>query len=72
MTDDADAPPTARPRFRWGRAIAIAVAALVGIVLAALGVVDTSIGHRWVADRIATIRTPTGLRFSVGRIDGSL
>ena len=55
-----------------GRAIAIAVAALVGIVLAALGIVDTSIGHRWVADRITTIRTPTGLRFSVGRIDGSL
>ncbi|WP_294275231.1 translocation/assembly module TamB domain-containing protein [uncultured Sphingomonas sp.] len=72
MTEETDAPPAVRSRFRWGRAIAIAVSALVGIVLAALGIVDTSIGHRWVADRIATIRTPTGLRFSVGRIDGSL
>ncbi len=72
MTGDAEPAPVARRRFRWGRAIAIAVAALVGIVLAALAIVDTSIGHRWVADRIATIRTPTGLRFSVGRIDGSL
>ncbi|HIV77797.1 MAG TPA: translocation/assembly module TamB [Candidatus Sphingomonas excrementigallinarum] len=72
MTEETDAPPPVRARFRWGRAIAIAVVALVGIVLAALGIVDTSIGHRWVADRIATIRTPTGLRFSVGRIDGSL
>lgn len=72
MTEETDAPPPVRAPFRLGRAIAIAVAALVGIVLAALGIVDTSIGHRWVADRIATIRTPTGLRFSVGRIDGSL
>lgn len=72
MTEETDAPPPVRAPFRWGRAIAIAVAALVGIVLAALGVVDMSIGHRWVADRIAAIRTPTGLRFSVGRIDGSL
>lgn len=72
MTEETDAPPPVRAPFRWGRAIAIAVAALVGIVLAALGIVDTSIGHRWVADRIAAIRTPTGLRFSVGRIDGSL
>ena len=72
MSYETETPPPARPRFRWGRVIAIAVAALIGIVLAALGVVDTSIGHRWVADRIATIRTDTGLRFSVGRIDGSL
>ncbi|WP_322963837.1 translocation/assembly module TamB domain-containing protein [Sphingomonas fuzhouensis] len=72
MTENTEPAPVARPRFRVGRAIAIAVAALVGILCAALGVVDTSIGHRWVADRIATIRTPTGLRFSVGRIDGSL
>jgi len=72
LTEETDAPPPVRAPIRWRRAIAIAVAALVGIVLAALGVVDTSIGHRWVADRIATIRTPTGLRFSVGRIDGSL
>ncbi|MFN3775968.1 translocation/assembly module TamB domain-containing protein [Sphingomonas parapaucimobilis] len=72
MTEDAEPAPAARRGFRWGRAVAIAVAALVGIALAALGIVDTSIGHRWVVDRIATIRTPTGLRFSVGRIDGSL
>ncbi|MEJ8630343.1 hypothetical protein P0F65_11825 [Sphingomonas sp. I4] len=48
------------------------MAGLIGIVLAALAIVDTSIGHRWVADRVATIRTDTGLRFSIGRIDGSL
>ncbi|MDG6745853.1 hypothetical protein QCF01_15805, partial [Staphylococcus aureus] len=50
----------------------MAVAALVAILVAALMIVDTPIGHRWVADRIATIRTDNGLRFSVGRIEGSL
>ena len=46
--------------------------ALVAILLAALVIVDTDVGHRWVADRIAAIRTANGLRFTVGRIDGSL
>ncbi|WP_343528911.1 translocation/assembly module TamB domain-containing protein [Sphingomonas sp.] len=48
------------------------VATLLGVVAAALLIVDTPIGHRWVADRIAGVRTDTGLRFSVGRIEGSL
>ncbi|WP_407035108.1 translocation/assembly module TamB domain-containing protein [Facivitalis istanbulensis] len=48
------------------------VVALLGIVVAALLIVDTPIGHRWVADRIGTIRTDTGLRFAVGRIEGSV
>ena len=48
------------------------VAAVLAIFAAAVLVVDTDIGHRWVADRIADVRTPSGLRFSVGRIDGSL
>ena len=33
---------------------------------------DTGPGHRWVADRIAGVQTGNGLRFAVGRIDGSL
>jgi len=46
--------------------------ALLAIVGAALLIVDTDIGHRFVADRIAAIKTANGLRFTVGRIDGSL
>ncbi|WP_312489737.1 translocation/assembly module TamB, partial [Sphingomonas sp.] len=65
-------PPGRTRRGRWWRWPAIAVAALVAVVAAALLIVDTPIGHRWVADRIATIRTDNGLRFSVGRIEGSL
>ncbi|WP_294239604.1 translocation/assembly module TamB domain-containing protein [uncultured Sphingomonas sp.] len=70
MSEEAAPPP--RARVRWVRAVAFLLVGLVGVVFAALGIVDTSIGHRWVADRIAAIRTDTGLRFSVGRIDGSL
>lgn len=44
----------------------------LAIFAAAILVVDTDMGHRWVADRIAAVRTPSGLRFTVGRIDGSL
>lgn len=61
-----------RPRRRWWRWIVGALLALVAILGAALLVVDTDIGHRYVADRIAAIRTANGLRFAVGRIDGSL
>jgi len=46
--------------------------ALLAIIGAALLIVDTDIGHRFVADRIAAIKTANGLRFTVGRIDGSL
>ncbi|MDQ2891502.1 MAG: translocation/assembly module TamB [Pseudomonadota bacterium] len=52
--------------------IAGGLALLAAILGAALVIVDTDVGHRWVADRIGTIRTTNGLRFTVGRIDGSL
>ena len=48
------------------------VVALLALVAAALLLVDTGPGHRWVADRIAGVKTANGLRFAVGRIDGSL
>jgi translocation and assembly module TamB len=35
-------------------------------------VLDLPIGHRFVADRIATLAPASGLRITVGRIDGSL
>ena len=57
---------------RWAKWIGAGLLALVAIVATALVVVDTGIGHRWVADRIGAIRTANGLRFTVGRIDGSL
>lgn len=57
---------------RWLRRIAVALAALATVFALALGIVDTDIGHRWVVERIGAVRTNNGLRFTVGRIDGSL
>nr|WP_246359873.1 translocation/assembly module TamB domain-containing protein [Stakelama sediminis] len=45
------------------------IAALLAAGLAAL---DTDIGHRFIADRIAALQPANGLRFQVGRIDGSI
>ncbi|WEK41674.1 MAG: translocation/assembly module TamB [Candidatus Sphingomonas colombiensis] len=58
-----------RRAARWIAGLAAAALAIFG---AAVLIVDTDIGRRWVADRIAEVRTPSGLRFTVGRIDGSL
>ena len=55
--------------LRWLAGGLVALLLVLGIALA---VVDTDVGHRWVAQRIGAIRTANGLRFAVGRIDGSL
>ena len=55
--------------MRW---LGLGIAALLAVFVAALALVDTGIGHRWVTERIATVRTANGLRFAIGRIDGSL
>lgn len=72
VTEAAEPPPPAPRRrriLRW-----IALAGLLLAALAALGAlaIDSDIGHRFVADRIAKARPSNGLRYSVGRIDGSL
>ncbi len=58
--------------MRWARRIALALLALAAVIALALVVVDTGPGRRWVTDRIAGVKTGNGLRFTVGRIDGSL
>lgn len=63
-----------RARFVRGfaRRVAILFAAGVALLLAALLVLDSSLGHRLVADRIAAIAPGSGLRIEIGRIDGSI
>ncbi|MEN2789233.1 translocation/assembly module TamB domain-containing protein [Sphingomonas oligophenolica] len=61
-----------RSRRLWLRRLAGGLLGLVALAVVALGVLDTSIGHRWVANRIGALRPANGLRFTVGRIDGSL
>ena len=49
---------------------------MVALVVALLGalvlLIDTSIGHRMIADQIGALRPANGLRYSVGRIEGSV
>jgi len=66
------APAASPPRRRWLRWVAGAILGLLALVVAGLAVLDSDMGHRWIADRIAALRPANGLRYSVGRIDGSL
>ena len=46
--------------------------ALLAILAAALILLDTAPGHRFIVDRIAGIETSSGLKIRIGRIDGSV
>lgn len=74
--DPVAAVPTRSRRARFfrgfARRTAILIAAAVALLLAALLVLDSSLGHRLVADRIAALAPGSGLRIEIGRIDGSI
>jgi translocation and assembly module TamB len=65
-----------RLKPNWGRRLLrellALLLALVLLLALALFVLDTSPGHRWIVDRIAQIETSSGLKFRIGRIDGSI
>ncbi|MCI4589916.1 translocation/assembly module TamB domain-containing protein [Sphingobium sp. BYY-5] len=68
-------PPTRHRRAwdgRWQRWLAGLLAAALLIVVGALVWLDTSGGHRFLASRIATIKSASGLRIEVGGIEGSI
>ncbi|MCP1468750.1 translocation and assembly module TamB [Sphingobium sp. OAS761] len=67
-------PPPPRRAWdgRWQRWVAGVLALLVAIVAAALVWLDTTGGHRFLAGRIAAIRSASGLRIHVGAIEGSI
>jgi len=56
----------------WLRWIAGGLVALLALMLVALVVLESPIGHRFVVDRIARYAPASGLRVDIGRIDGSL
>ena len=58
-----------RPLLKW---LTLGITALLLLIGAALWFVDTSIGHRLIADQIAAQTPKSGLRIKIGRIDGSL
>lgn len=63
-------------RPHWSRRLIGELAALFVslVILLSIGLVllDTAPGHRWLVDRIAGIETASGLRFRIGRIEGSI
>ncbi|MGL4312514.1 MAG: translocation/assembly module TamB domain-containing protein, partial [Sphingomonas sp.] len=67
------APPPARRRWwpfaKWG-GIVLAVLAALFAVLAIFA--DSGMGRRFLTDQIADIAPESGLRFTVGRIEGSI
>lgn len=56
----------------WLRRIGGSLATLAGLIALTLGVLDSQLGHRLVADAIGDLRPKNGLRYAVGRIEGSL
>jgi translocation and assembly module TamB len=58
--------------LRWTQRVVVALALLAGLVLGAVVVLDSSVGHRLVVDRIAALTPGSGLRIRIGRIEGSL
>lgn len=56
----------------WARRIAGTLAALAGVIALVLAILDSQLGHRLVTDSIADLKPRNGLRYSVGRIEGSL
>jgi len=69
-----------RPPYRlkpdWPRRLVreLIVFLLGLIVLLALGlaILDSAPGHRWIVDRIGQVETASGLKFRIGRIEGSI
>jgi translocation and assembly module TamB len=73
MSDETDIPPDAPPRRRrWLRWLALVLAGLVVAIGLALLVLDSPVGHRFVAGRIGALAPASGLRITVGQIDGSI
>jgi translocation and assembly module TamB len=75
-TERPEGPPPYRLKPDWPRrllrellTLLLGIAFLLAIALAIL---DTAPGHRWIVDRIAGIETSSGLRFRIGRIEGSV
>jgi len=81
VTDDAlpvdrAGPPKWRMRSDWPRRLINELLALLLALLilfaAALVLLDTAPGHRFIVDRLARFETASGLNIRVGRIEGSI
>ncbi|MCB2050078.1 MAG: translocation/assembly module TamB domain-containing protein [Novosphingobium sp.] len=70
---DDGAPQQPRARgARWRSFVLQGLALLAGVFVLGLVVLNSPIGHRFVVDQIAKVAPASGLRISIGRIEGSL
>ena len=75
MTEGSPPPPVKlRADWKWRllNELFAAFVALLFIAAAALVLLDTAPGHRFIIDRIAGLETASGLKIRIGRIDGSV
>ena len=71
MSEETAAPAPVKRR-RWPRIMLGAIVGAVVLLLVVLGGMDSSIGHRFLTDSIAGMKPSNGLRYSIGRIEGSI
>ena len=80
MAETVDTEIAAPRRYRlkrnWHRRLAMElftfIVALMALAVVGLIVLDTAPGHRFIVDRIQQLETSSGLRFRIGRIEGSI
>ncbi|WP_420833437.1 translocation/assembly module TamB domain-containing protein [Sphingomonas pollutisoli] len=70
--EETPAPPPPRARRSWRQRIANLLVVVLAVLTLGIVTLDSDIGHRFVIDRIGALRPANGLRYSLGRIDGSL
>ena len=74
--DEGAPTPPLKIRPHWSRRLAGELATLLValMILLSIGLVllDTAPGHRWLVDRLQEVETKSGLRFRIGRIEGSI
>ena len=71
---DAPPPVRLRPDWKWrllNEAFALFLALLL-LFAAALVILDSAPGHRFIIDRVGRFETASGLKIRIGRIDGSI
>jgi translocation and assembly module TamB len=74
-TAPSEAPRIVVRRSWWRRLInelLVLLMVLAGLLALGLVLLDTAPGHRFIIDRLERIETSTGLKFKIGRIDGSI
>ncbi len=68
MTD----PPRVKRKRRWAKRLGWVIAILLAPLVLAAAFIASPIGKRFVAEQIAQVAPASGLRFTVGRIEGDL